>query len=47
MVVLEPLTDLTVDRNELPFVVSYLAALTGLFWLGHMVGAHVQLVHAV
>ena len=38
---------LTMDNNELPLVVSYLAALTGLFWPGHMVGAHIQLLHAV
>jgi hypothetical protein len=35
------------DNYELPLVVSYLAVLAGLFWFGNMVGAHVQLVHAV
>jgi hypothetical protein len=35
------------DDCELPLVVSYLAALTCLFWLGHMVGAHIHMVHAV
>ena len=35
----------TMGKHELPFVISYLTALTGLFWLARMVGAHVHLVH--
>jgi hypothetical protein len=34
-------------NNELSWVVCYLAALTGVFWFAHIVGAHVHLVHAV
>jgi hypothetical protein len=37
----------TMGKNELPWVIRYLSALTGLFWLGRMVGAHVHLVHVV
>jgi hypothetical protein len=38
---------LTMDNNDLPWVMSYLAALTGVFWLAHMVGALVHLMQAV
>jgi len=31
-------------NNDLPWVISYLTALTGLFWLGRMLGAHVVLL---
>jgi len=34
-------------KIELSWVISYLAALTGVFWLAHLVDAHVHLVHAV
>jgi hypothetical protein len=34
----------TMGKNELPWVISYLMALTGLFWLGRMLGAHVVLL---
>jgi hypothetical protein len=37
----------TMRKNELSWVMGYLAALTGVFWVAHMVGAHVHLVHAV
>jgi hypothetical protein len=39
--------NVSMDKNDLPWVMSYLAALTGVFWLAHMVGARVHLVHAV
>jgi hypothetical protein len=33
-------------KNDLPWVISYLAGLTGLIWLAHMAGKHVHLLHA-
>jgi hypothetical protein len=34
---------MNMGKNELPWVVGYLATLAGLFWLGHVAGAHVHL----
>jgi hypothetical protein len=33
-------------RKDLPWVISYLAGLTGLIWLAQMAGTHVHLLHA-
>jgi hypothetical protein len=43
---LRRLAGITDTTNDFPWVVSYLAGLTGLIWLAHMAGTHVHLLHA-
>jgi hypothetical protein len=43
---LQRLAGITDTTNDLPWVISYLAGLTGLIWLAHMAGTHVHLLHA-
>ena len=43
---LQHLAGVTGTRRDLPWVISYLAGLTGLIWLAYMVGTHVHLLHA-
>jgi hypothetical protein len=33
-------------NNDIPWVISYLAGLTGFIWLVHMAETHVHLLHA-
>jgi hypothetical protein len=43
---LRRLAGITDTTNDLPWVISYLAGLTGLIWLAHMAGTHAHLLHA-